>query len=71
LSSLNQRFPAIPEPQPDVQELYNTVLALKQAVEMLTSQRFPINNAAVTWQDLLDIKPIPLITELNIPDPSA
>lgn len=47
------KFPAIPEPTRDSDDLYNTVVALKQAVETLTAQRANIDDAAVTWADLV------------------
>lgn len=68
--SRRQRYPAIPEPVPTLEDLYNTVMALKQAVEILTGQRLPINNAAVTWDDLLNVLPYPLITSDQLPDVS-
>jgi hypothetical protein len=63
---VSRKFPATPT----LDDLYNTVIALKQAVEILTAQRLPINNAAVTWQDLLNVRPIPLVTEQQLPKPS-
>lgn len=49
--------PAIPEPSHAIGDLYQAVLALKQAVEILTKQRGPARkaDAAVTWQDLVDL----------------
>lgn len=35
----NSPYPAIPQPAGDVQSLLRTVLALKEAVEVLTQQR--------------------------------
>ncbi len=49
------KYPAIPEPQADVLSLRTSSAALKETVEMLTQQRGNKLNAAVTWQDLVDL----------------
>lgn len=49
------KYPSIPEPQADVLALRASSVALKETVEMLTQQRGNKLNAAVTWQDLLDL----------------
>lgn len=59
------KFPAISEPTPNIQGLYNSVVELKQAMEILTRQRKPITSGAITWQDLVDLG---LITEADVPD---
>lgn len=45
--------PAIPEPVATTHSLYNTVMALKEAVEVLQNQRGPGENAAVIWRDMV------------------
>lgn len=60
----NKRYPAIPEPSADPAALYQSVLELKQAVEILTQQRKPYRNSAVTWGDLVTLGIIP---ESNVP----
>lgn len=49
------KYPSIPEPQADVLALRTSAAALKETVEILTLQRGSHLNAAVTWQDLLDL----------------
>jgi hypothetical protein len=39
----------------EVESLRVVVVALKQAVEVLTRQRKPVSAGAVTWQDLVDL----------------
>lgn len=46
-------FPAIPHPHPDVKSLHTTMLALKEAVEVLTKQRGNPSNSSVVWNDLV------------------
>lgn len=48
-------YKAIPDPQATPESLQQAVIALKETVEILTRQRRPIANGAVTWQDLLDL----------------
>lgn len=55
---------AVPEPTEDPKSIHETVMALKQNVEVLTQQRKPKSASAVTWQDLLDLE---LITPDQIP----
>ena len=43
---------AIPDPRPDVESLYRTVVALKELVETLTRQRQDVSSSAVTVDDL-------------------
>lgn len=52
---MSRRYPAIPEPLPDLDGLAVAVRELKQAVEILTQQRKPYTLSAVTWQDLVDL----------------
>ena len=58
------KYSAIPVPTDNAVSLKNTVVALKENVEVLTSQRGDRLNAAVTWQDLLDLE---LVTPLQVP----
>lgn len=51
----NNSYKAIPDPQATPQSLRESVLALKETVEVLTRQRRPIAAGAVTWQDLVDL----------------
>ncbi len=52
----NQKYyAAIPDPKAELESLRQSVLALKQTVEVLTQQRAPLNAAAITYQDLIDI----------------
>jgi hypothetical protein len=46
----------IPEPIPEVNSLRSTAMATKELVEMLAGQRGQALDAAVTWQDLLDLQ---------------
>ena len=46
----------IPEPVQDIASLQTTVMALKELVEVLAGQRGSPTDAAVTWQDLLDLQ---------------
>jgi hypothetical protein len=64
-----RKLPAIPEPQPTLEDLYNTVMAIKQLVEILTGQAAKLDLAAVTWDDLTKIEPVPVITPEQIPKP--
>jgi hypothetical protein len=66
---VSKKFPAIPEPVPTLEDLYNTVVALKQAVETLTRQK-NVRDSAVTWDDLLNVRPIPVVTPQQLPDQS-
>jgi len=50
------RHNAIPEPLPDLESLRLSIQAAKEIVEVLTRQRKPIESAAVTWQDLVDLE---------------
>lgn len=49
------KYPAIPDPTNDPTQLRITTSVLKQCFEMLTRQRKNVANAAVTWQDLVDL----------------
>jgi len=55
VSKTSNPYPGIPEPAPSVQSLQQTSAALKEATEILLRQRGSPLNAAVTWQDLLDL----------------
>jgi len=46
----------IPVPYQDVGSLRATALATKELVEVLAGQRGQAFDAAVTWQDLLDLQ---------------
>lgn len=58
------KYPAIPEPTVDPVSLRESAMATKQAFEILTGARGGKPNAAVTWQDLLDLG---LVTKLQVP----
>lgn len=58
------KYPAVPAPAADVVSLRNSAHALKETVEILTQQRGDRALAAVTWQDLVDLK---LILPSQIP----
>lgn len=60
----NRNYAAIPDPELTLESVRNSVVALKEAVEVLTRQRQPIEAGAVTWQDLLDLG---LIERVQIP----
>jgi hypothetical protein len=51
-----QQQVTIPVPYEDVQSLRAAVLALKELVETLAGQRGQALDAAVTWQDMLDLE---------------
>jgi len=46
-------YPAIPDPQPNLASLHNTVLALKEAVELLTGQRGNRAVSVVTYRQMV------------------
>jgi len=58
------KVPGIPDPQADPESLRQTVLSLKEGVEVLSGQRGGPLNAAVTWQDLVDLG---LVTPARVP----
>lgn len=49
------KVPAVPEPVQTLESLRQTSAALKEGVEVLSGQRGTKLNAAVTWQDLIDL----------------
>jgi len=51
-----RKFPAIPEPRPTVESMHDTVMALKEAVEIMTRQRGGADpvTSMVTWGDLVE-----------------
>lgn len=49
------KYPSIPSPQADLVALRMSAEALKETVEVLTLQRGDHLNAAVTWQDLINL----------------
>jgi len=55
---------SIPEPLPDLESLYATVVALKQAVEILSNMRGLPTSAAVTWGELVKLE---VVTSLQVP----
>lgn len=59
-----RKYPAIPEPMSDLQSLRQSVVALKQVIEILLRQRGAKIDGAVTWQDLVDLG---LITSDKVP----
>lgn len=58
------KYPSIPDPNLDPKSLRDSVLALKQAFEIHSHQRGTPLNAAVTWQDLVNLG---LITAAQVP----
>ena len=48
-------YPAIPDPEAEINSLLQTVQALKEAVEILTAQRVARANGVATLQDLVDL----------------
>lgn len=58
------RYPAIPDPNAEINSVRDTAATLKETSEMLTGQRGNRALSAVTWQDLLDLG---LITPLQMP----
>lgn len=62
-----RRFAAVPDPTLNIHALYNTVLALKENLELLVGERadpHASDTMAVTWAELLELG---LITEDQIP----
>lgn len=55
---------AIPEPRGDLPSLLRAAQATKAAVEIIAGTRGTQLNAAVTWQDLVDLR---LITVAQVP----
>ena len=51
MSNPLKSIPAIPEPTADPQSMRNTMLATKEAVEVMAGQRGP--SPFVTWADLV------------------
>jgi hypothetical protein len=45
----------IPEPYESLKSLHSTAVATKELVEMLAGQRGQAYDAAVTWNDLLNL----------------
>lgn len=58
------KYPAIPEPQAEINSVRDTSAAIKETVEVLTRQRGTRSFSAVTWEDLLGLG---LITPDQIP----
>lgn len=58
------KYPAIPEPQAEINSVRDTAAALKETVEVLTQQRGTRSLSAVTWQDLLALG---LVTADQVP----
>jgi len=52
--AITVRYPAIPEPQPDLNTLTAAVSAIKQAVEALLGVKGARDNQAVTYGSLPD-----------------
>lgn len=57
------KYPGIPDPAPNVEALHTTVLALKEAVELLTNQRAG-GQPPVTWSDLTRLN---IVSEADVP----
>lgn len=49
------KYQSIPEPNLKPESLRDSVLAIKQTVEIHTGQRGKKADTAVTWQDLVDL----------------
>lgn len=47
------KYPAIPEPTREPVEIQNSLLAVKENIELLTAQRPSMDHASVTWGDLV------------------
>lgn len=56
--------PAIQEPNETPESLRQAVIALKEGMEILSGSRGSKLNAAITWQDLVDLR---LITIAKVP----
>lgn len=53
-----RKYPGIPDPTMTMEGLFQTVMALKEAVELLTGQRgasLKIVTSGVTWADLIEL----------------
>lgn len=61
---MSSPYPSVPDPSDDPKNLRECAIALKGAVEVLVSRRGRKLDAAVTWQDLVDLK---LITPSQVP----
>lgn len=61
---MTAKYPGIPEPTTTPESLRDTLLAAKQAIEIHTGQRGSKLNAAVSWQDLINLG---LITPSQVP----
>lgn len=62
-----RRFSGIPDPTKDINALYQTVLAMKENIELIMGERTDPNVAvtkAVTWGDLFELG---LIEEGQLP----
>ena len=49
------KFSAIPQPVHSIPSLVESVIALKEAVEVLARQRGDTGKSAVTWDDLVKL----------------
>lgn len=49
------KFAAIPQPTHSIPSLVESVIALKEAVEVLARQRGDTDKSAVTWGDLKEL----------------
>lgn len=58
------RLSAIPEPQKNIDSMYEAIVALKQIVEVLAGQRGDATGRAATFRELVNIG---LIEEDEIP----
>lgn len=61
---MSNKYPAIPEPRPDVPAIYDTLVAVKQTVEMLAGVRGVRRDDPVTWGELVTLG---IIAEDQIP----
>jgi hypothetical protein len=56
MTNATRKYRAIPHPSPDIDSVLDSLLALKEVVEVLTSQRGTRISGVVTFQDLVDLE---------------
>lgn len=61
---MSAKIPAIQEPQANFESLRQVAVSTKEAIEVLAGTRGTKLNAAVTWQDLVNLR---LITVGQVP----
>ncbi len=62
--SKRRSMSTIPDPNKDINSIHATLMGIKELLEVLAGQRGRALNAAVTWQDLLDLQ---MINQADIP----